>query len=442
MGAGQVRAAIGSRCIPVLFRARGWLATLLASVATTYALDFVATSAGLLLVALHWHDGLDYGAALLILLGSYVAWGGGLWAILQVNWDLLQRTGTSTNLLSKAAHDLAARLALSLRWRRVAAHGGYIATELAKEAPYYLGAAGAVLFTSSISAVDAIVFLAGANIGAAAYEFALARGMRYFLGWLIEHEYASFEAEWRPLAYLAEYYRSVKPDEQRTIAYFVEAMRTVPPGRKILVYGAGPTLHHVFLAAEKASEVHLAEHLPENRREIERWLARDPDAHDWQPFVRYTLACEGKNAPDEQEVDHREELTRAKITRLLPGDLRLPCPLERGDDQYDVVISAYCADSSTADRAEWRVFMQRILALVGPGGLFITAALRRSNGYLVGGKRFPSPGIDETDLRAVLEAHCEHETLNVEVASLGSTGAKGYSSITLAHGRRGGAAAA
>ena len=57
---------------------------------------------------------------------------------------------------------------------------------LAKEAPYYLGAAGAALFTESISAVDAIVFLAGANVGAAAYEFALARGLRLFLAWAIK----------------------------------------------------------------------------------------------------------------------------------------------------------------------------------------------------------------------------------------------------------------
>lgn len=166
---------------PAYVGARRWTATLAASAATTYALDLVATSAGLLVVASELLSGLNHGAALLLLLASYLAWGAGLWAILRVNWDLLQRTGASTNLLSKAAHDIAARLTSNRRWRRVATDAGYIATELAKEAPYYLGAAGAALFTDSVSAVDAIVFLAGANVGAAVYEFALARGMRFFL---------------------------------------------------------------------------------------------------------------------------------------------------------------------------------------------------------------------------------------------------------------------
>ncbi len=124
---------------------------------------------------------LEHGEALLFLFASYLAWGAGLWAILRVNWDLLQRTGASTNLLSKAAYDIVARLTASRRWRRVACDIGYVSTELAKEAPYYLGAAGAALFSDSISATDAIVFLGGANLGAAAYEFALARGMRLFV---------------------------------------------------------------------------------------------------------------------------------------------------------------------------------------------------------------------------------------------------------------------
>ena len=161
--------------------ARRWTATLAASAATTYALDFVATSAGVLVVTSGLLSGMDQGMALLLLLASYVAWGAGLWAILRVNWDLIQHTGASTNLLSKAAHDIAARWTSNTRWRRVATDAGYITTEVAKEAPYYLGAAGAALFTDSISAVDAIVFLAGANVGAAAYEFALARGMRFFV---------------------------------------------------------------------------------------------------------------------------------------------------------------------------------------------------------------------------------------------------------------------
>src|SRR5262249_9725210 len=157
----------------------------------------------------------------------------------------------------------------------------------------------------------------------------------------------SFDTDWVPGEYLADYYRAVEPDEHETIAFFADAMRQAPDGDTVLVFGTGPTLHHVFLAAPKASEIHLADYLPANLHEIERWLQRDPAAHDWRPFVRYTLQCEGVTAPTDEDVARREDLTRAKITRLLEVDARRPVPLGRC---YPTVISAYCADSATDDR--------------------------------------------------------------------------------------------
>jgi hypothetical protein len=177
---GVTNAHAGRRPARAISGIRCWLVTVAASLATTYALDFIATSLGLLVVASGLLGGLAYAPALALLLASYLAWGAGLWAVLGANWDLLQRTGTSTNLLAKAAHDVTARLTASLRWRRAAAYAGNISTELAKEAPYYIGAGGAAAFSDEISATDAIVFLAGANVGAAAYGFALARGLRLF----------------------------------------------------------------------------------------------------------------------------------------------------------------------------------------------------------------------------------------------------------------------
>ena len=105
--------------------------------------------------------------------------------------------------------------------------------------------------------------------------------------------YASFETDWVPRDYLRDYYSVVEPDEHRTIAFFVDAIRDAEPDEPVLFFGVGPTLHHVFLAARKASEIHLGDYLPANLREIERWIERDPAAHDWRPFVRYTLECEG-----------------------------------------------------------------------------------------------------------------------------------------------------
>ena len=133
----------------------------------------------------------------------------------------------------------------------------------------------------------------------------------------------------------------------------------------------------------------------------------------------------------------REEMTRAKLTRLLEADLRQPSPLGAHSPRlYGSVISAYCACSATSDRETWDTYMERIAALVRPGGTLLTAALRRSRGYRVGGKLFPSPNIDEHDLRRVLERHFRPEDLDIVAIDVAGTDAKGYSSIVLASGHR------
>ena len=406
--------------------ARRWAATVGATAVSTYALDAVAAGAGAALAA----SGLLHGAPHALLLGflalSYLAWGAGLRKNLSANWALLEQTGTSTNILAKAAHDLARLRGWQQRTRRLAGSAGYVATELIKEAPYYAGAFGAALVSDSVSSGDAIVFLAGANLGAAVYEYGLAGLTRAFL----RRGHASFEADWVPAEYLEDYYAVVEPDEVETIAFFADAIRDTRPQAPILFFGTGPTLHHVFLSADRASEIHLADYLPQNLAEIDRWLRRDPNAHDWRPFVRYTLECEGLHGPTEAELARREELTRSKVTRLLQADAGEREPL---GERYPTVVSAYCADSATADRATWEAYMRHIAGLVEPGGVFITSALRRSRSYLVGGKRFPSADVDEHDLRAVLEPEFD---CAIEVREVPEHARLGYAGIVLVSARR------
>jgi hypothetical protein len=162
-------------------RLRRWEVTIAATVISTYALDGIATAAGVLLVASQALAGAGHSVLLGFLACTYVLWCAGLRVSLHANRALLERTGTSTNALSKAAYDLARRRKAGPRVQRLAAAGGYVGTELAKELPYYVGAFGAALLTDSVAARDALIFLAGTNLGAAAYEYGLARATRAYL---------------------------------------------------------------------------------------------------------------------------------------------------------------------------------------------------------------------------------------------------------------------
>ena len=134
-----------------LSRTKRWLVTCAATLVSTYALDAIATAAGVLLLASNLLEGVGHMHALLFLASSYVLWAAGLRVNLKSNWELLGSTGTSTNVLSKVAYDLARLRTANTRAQRIAADAGYVCMEFAKELPYYAGAFGAAILTDSIS---------------------------------------------------------------------------------------------------------------------------------------------------------------------------------------------------------------------------------------------------------------------------------------------------
>jgi hypothetical protein len=181
-GASDARAEAGAPSTwDVLPRSMCWVVVAVATVVSSCALDMVATSVGVLLVASYLFDGAPEPAVLGVLAATYVLWIAGLRANLVANRCLLERTGMSTNLPSKLLFELVRHRSKSERAQRTAAAAGYIATEIAKEAPYYAGAFGAAMFSDTVDSTDALVFLAGTNIGAAVYEYGVARLSRTFV---------------------------------------------------------------------------------------------------------------------------------------------------------------------------------------------------------------------------------------------------------------------
>ena len=162
-------------------KVKGWLITILATAVSTYALDAIATAAGVALVASGVLTGVGQPLLWLVLASTYVAWGAGLRVNLKANFELLEAVGTSSNALSKAAYELVRRRARTVRARRLAAAAAYVGTEIAKEVPYYAVAFGVALASDTITSRDALIFIAGTNLGAAVYEYGLGKVTRVYL---------------------------------------------------------------------------------------------------------------------------------------------------------------------------------------------------------------------------------------------------------------------
>jgi hypothetical protein len=240
--------------------------------------------------------------------------------------------------------------------------------------------------------------------------------------------------QWVPADYLREYYSEVQQDEKHTIRYFVEQIRTARPG-PLLCFGCGPAVHHVFLAAQHATEITMADYLPRNLQAVDDWRQGVAGAHDWSEFVRYTLECEGIVVPDDTQVRERMDETRRKIVRLLPADAALADPLGRSfRGRFATVVSAYCADSATGDKAVWRTYSRNIASLVEPGGLFLVAALHRCRQYRVGERLFSSANIDELDMGSVMALDFRPDSISVKVQDVPDHGEQGFKAVLHARG--------
>ena len=246
---------------------------------------------------------------------------------------------------------------------------------------------------------------------------------------------ASFD-EWNPLDYLADYYTHVEQDEQRTLGFLVQEFEKIEGRPVALEFGVGPTLHRALSLSPYAREIHVADYLPSNLEEIRRWQKGAFGAHDWKPFTEAILAYEGVPAPRKRDIHRRESLTRRRITDFFVGDASSSYPIGRqAGRRYDLLLSCYCADSATNDKAEWLRYMTNILRLLEPGGFFVTAALRNCRHYRVGNRYFPSANVNEDDFENLFrQLDFDMRRTIIQVEDVPEHDAIGYGSIVLASG--------
>lgn len=244
-------------------------------------------------------------------------------------------------------------------------------------------------------------------------------------------------SNWDPKSYLRDYYTTIEPDEIETIGFEVEAFRNISGNPSMIEIGCGPTLHHVFPVIPHVARVDLADFLPANLEEIRKWVNVEEGRHSWRSFIAYTLQCEQSGDPTESEILARKKLTRQRIGNMLHIDLSQTDPLGLHlREGYPLVASWYCADSATDDQATWEAYMRNIASVVSPGGILMTAALRRTNAYRVGERYFPSANVDEGDLTRVLKLDFDPRSITIEVRELKGHESQGYSGIILAQARK------
>jgi DNA-binding Xre family transcriptional regulator len=195
------------------------------------------------------------------------------------------------------------------------------------------------------------------------------------------------------------------------LARELKALEGTP--KKILDFGAGPTLFGTIPCAQYATEIHVCDYLECNLEAIQRWVDQDQNMFDWGNCISEVLKIEGAEI-SEESVTAREKLLRSKITKLQKCDAG-KSPAIEGAEKYSLIISTYCVDSATNSKETWQLYMKNLLALLDDSGVMLLTALRNCKDYKVGDASFPCADIDEHDMEEVLKMNGFTNQYTIEI---------------------------
>ncbi len=223
---------------------------------------------------------------------------------------------------------------------------------------------------------------------------------------------AEYIEEFDPEEYLAEYYSGVQMLKSDITLAEVSWDWMNKLGRHFetaIDVGTGPVLQYPFLFAPLVSRYDLSDYVGASLQAIQRWLDRDPVAHDWDPIFRGVLNARNQSAETLQFCSDR---LRTVIRKLKHVDLRQTNPLGE-EAQYDLVTSFFCTECVDATYDGWATCKRRLLSLVAPGGAFFSAIVQNCERYRILGDWFPTCRLVPDDLRTLLN----NEGFDAEVES-------------------------
>ena len=225
----------------------------------------------------------------------------------------------------------------------------------------------------------------------------------------VSRDYEMFD----PWAYLEYQYGEVDAFHHHSLQEIHEVFKSYGSSStslKVLEFGAGPVIVYVISASLYASEIVLSEYLDTNRKVLQMWLDRDPNAPNWSPFFEYVVQeLEGKS---KEKAAKREEESRQVIKAVIPCDIHKDPPVEPAYcGPYDVIVTSFCLESACNSLEEYSGAVPKLAKLLKPEGKLVITVEGPGDTffYVVGEKKFFALSIREEALTTILQQNGFHD---------------------------------
>lgn len=213
------------------------------------------------------------------------------------------------------------------------------------------------------------------------------------LGGNADFDWDSFDSD----AYYAHNYASLRHDDRRGAELIRDhfARADFPPGARGIDVGTGPNLYPALSMLPFVDSVVLHDYSARNiawlhNQQASGWPMWDNGLSEfWKVYQRDTAYAE---VDGRRLLDNRIEIAQGSVFDLSPAAL----------GTFDAGTMFFVADLLTDEYAEFADAVARFLSVLRPGAPFAAAFMEGSQGYSIGGIRFPSTPVGVEELRGEL----------------------------------------
>ncbi|MEE6467745.1 hypothetical protein FKM82_008045 [Ascaphus truei] len=170
-------------------------------------------------------------------------------------------------------------------------------------------------------------------------------------------------------------------------------------GKTLLDITKGPAIHPLLPACESFQEIIVAESNESAKRDLEKWLNKEPDVFDWSHSSKFLCELEGKSATWQE----KEDQLRKAITRIIICDFTKENPLHPVIlPPVDCLLSCTYLEVVSKDLDAYRNNLKKVSSLIKVGGHLVLFLFISMSYYMVGEHKFYYLSCDEEFVRKAL----------------------------------------
>nr|AAT11867.1 putative methyltransferase NNMT/PNMT/TEMT isoform b [Dictyocaulus viviparus] len=177
----------------------------------------------------------------------------------------------------------------------------------------------------------------------------------------------TFHKEFNTEAYLKDFYTKVEDSAMQMVLIFLpNIVARIGKIKRVLDFGAGPTIHVAASFRNQAVEIYLADYLPQNRQELMRWY-EGSSSFDWSHPMKMILTQEGNPWND---LDEMIRITRQKVRGIFHCDCFSSPSVDVSEQlqgMFDTVVTIFCVEYCCKTYDEYKNAIKNITQQIREG---------------------------------------------------------------------------